>query len=180
MDQIPICETLDNWIEIDPFLKQMITGDEKWVTYYNIVRKRRGQSNWKGIIYYELLPYEQTLNPDIYCHQLDRLKLAINQKWPELANTRGIVFHQDNDRPHMPAVTHQKLRELGWEVLMHLPYSPNLAQSNYHLFLEFQNFPSDKNLGSKKYCENRLLEFFANRDQDFYERDIMELPLKWQ
>ncbi|GFV85063.1 putative DD34D transposase [Trichonephila clavipes] len=26
--------------EIDPFLKRMVTGDEKWVTYYNIVRKR--------------------------------------------------------------------------------------------------------------------------------------------
>ncbi|GFX55469.1 hypothetical protein TNCV_267571 [Trichonephila clavipes] len=26
--------------EIDPFLKRMLTEDEKWVTYYNIVRKR--------------------------------------------------------------------------------------------------------------------------------------------
>ncbi|GFS72275.1 hypothetical protein TNCV_1826951 [Trichonephila clavipes] len=26
--------------EIDSFLKQMVTGNEKWVTYDNIVRKR--------------------------------------------------------------------------------------------------------------------------------------------
>ncbi|GFX26948.1 hypothetical protein TNCV_1841201 [Trichonephila clavipes] len=26
--------------EIDPFLKHMVTGDEKWVTYFNNVRKR--------------------------------------------------------------------------------------------------------------------------------------------
>ena len=26
--------------EFDPFLKQMITGDEKWVVYNNVVRKR--------------------------------------------------------------------------------------------------------------------------------------------
>ncbi|GFW75494.1 mariner transposase [Trichonephila clavipes] len=38
--------------------------------------------DWKGIIYYELLPNGQTLNSDLYCQQLDRLKLAIDQKWP--------------------------------------------------------------------------------------------------
>ncbi|GFX18694.1 uncharacterized protein TNCV_3018521 [Trichonephila clavipes] len=39
MDRISICETLAKWNEIDPFLKRMMTGDEKWVTYDNIVRK---------------------------------------------------------------------------------------------------------------------------------------------
>ncbi|GFU32659.1 hypothetical protein TNCV_4709511 [Trichonephila clavipes] len=41
-------------------------------------------------------------------------------------------------------------------------------------------FLSDKKLGSREDCENRLLEFLANKDQDFYERGIMKLPLKWQ
>ncbi|KAL6420427.1 hypothetical protein ACFW04_014434 [Cataglyphis niger] len=132
------------------------------------------------IIYYELLPYGQTLNSDLYCQQLDRLKIAIDQKRPELANRRGVVFHQDNARPHTSTVTRQKLRELGWEVLMHPPYSPDLAPSDYHLFLALQNFFNDKKLVSREDCENRLLEFFANREQDFYERGIMKLPLKWQ
>ncbi|GFX27759.1 hypothetical protein TNCV_3662461 [Trichonephila clavipes] len=34
-----ICEALAKRNEIDPFLKRMVTGDEKWVSYYNIVRK---------------------------------------------------------------------------------------------------------------------------------------------
>ncbi|GFW20056.1 histone-lysine N-methyltransferase SETMAR [Trichonephila clavipes] len=37
MDRISICEALAKQNEIDPFLKRMVTGDEKWVTYYNIV-----------------------------------------------------------------------------------------------------------------------------------------------
>ncbi|GFV26187.1 mariner transposase [Trichonephila clavipes] len=57
--------------------------------------------HWKEIIYYELLPYGQTLNSDLYCQQLDCLKLAIYQKRPELANRRGVVFHQENTRPHV-------------------------------------------------------------------------------
>ncbi|GFW38077.1 histone-lysine N-methyltransferase SETMAR [Trichonephila clavipes] len=104
MDRISICEALVKRNEIDPFLKQMVTGDEKWVTYDNIVRKRswlkRGETaqtvaklglatrkvllciwwDWKGIIYYELLACSQTLNSDL-CQQLDRLKLAIDQNW---------------------------------------------------------------------------------------------------
>ena len=104
----------------------------------------------------------------------------IDQKRPELANRKGVVFHQDNARPHTSIVTRQKLRELGWQVLMHPPYSPDLAPSDYHLFLALQNFFSDKKLASREECENQLLEFFANKDQDFYERGIMKLPLKWQ
>ncbi|GFV28769.1 mariner transposase [Trichonephila clavipes] len=80
MDRISICEALAKRNEIVPFLKRMVTGDEKCVTYDNIVQKRswskRGEAaqmvakpgltsrkvllciwwDWKGIIYYELLP----------------------------------------------------------------------------------------------------------------------------
>ncbi|GFV99515.1 mariner Mos1 transposase [Trichonephila clavipes] len=121
----------------------------------------------------------QTLNSDIYCQQLNPLKLAIDQKRPELANRRGVEFHEDNARTHTSVVTCQKLWELGWEVLMHPPYSPELAPSDYHLFPTLKNFLSDKKLVSREDCENRLLEFFANKDQNFYERSIMKLPLKW-
>ncbi|GFU87812.1 histone-lysine N-methyltransferase SETMAR [Trichonephila clavipes] len=87
---------------------------------------------------------------------------------------------QDNARPHTSVVIRQNLRELGWEVLMHPPYSPELAPSDYHLFLVLQNFLSDKKLGSREDWENRLTAVFANKGQDFYERGIMKLPLKWQ
>ncbi|GFY14763.1 histone-lysine N-methyltransferase SETMAR [Trichonephila clavipes] len=93
---------------------------------------------------------------------------------------KEVVFHQDNARPHTSVVTCQKLWELDWECLMHPPNSPNLAPSDYPPFLALQNFLSDKKLGSREDCENRLLEFFANKDQDFYESSIMKLILKWQ
>ncbi|GFU52258.1 putative DD34D transposase [Trichonephila clavipes] len=76
----------------------------------------------------------QTLNSGIYCQQLDRLKLVTDQKRPALANRRGVVFHQDNVRPHMSVVIRQKLWKLGWKVLMHPPYIPDQAPNDYHLF----------------------------------------------
>ncbi|GFX48747.1 mariner Mos1 transposase [Trichonephila clavipes] len=186
MDRNSICEALAKCNEIDPFIKRIVTGDEKWVTYDSIVRKlswsKHGEVaqtvtkpgltdrkvllciwwDWNRITYYELLPYDQTLNSDLYCQPLDHLKPAIDQKRPELANRRSVVFHQDNTRPHMPVVTRQYPRKLGWEVLMHPPYSSDQAPSDCPLFLALQNLLSDKKLESIKDCANRLLEFFAN------------------
>lgn len=123
MYRISICESLLNRNKIDPFLKRIVTGDEKWVTYENVRRQKSWSKanevaqtvakpgltarklllcvwwDWQGIIYYELLPYGQTINSTLYCNQLDRLKLAIEQKRPALINRRGIMFHQDNARP---------------------------------------------------------------------------------
>ncbi|GFY00847.1 putative DD34D transposase [Trichonephila clavipes] len=120
MYQISISEALVKRNEIDTFLKRMVTGDVKSVSYDNIVRKR----SWSkcdeaaqmvakpGLISRKC----QTLNSDVYCQQLERLKLVIDQKRPELANRSGVVFHQDNARPHTSVVTHQKLWELDWKV----------------------------------------------------------------
>ncbi|GFW86432.1 transposase [Trichonephila clavipes] len=106
---------------------------------------------------------------DFYCQQVNCLKLVTDQKRPELASRRGVGFHQDNGTPHTFIVTRQTLCELGRKVSMHPPYSPDLSSNDYYLFLALQNFQSDKKLGSREDCENRLLEFFANKDQDIYE-----------
>ncbi|GFV79452.1 mariner Mos1 transposase [Trichonephila clavipes] len=183
MDRISICEALAKRKEMDPFLKRMCGEAAQTVAKPELTARKVLLCiswDWKGIIYYELLPYGQTLNLDLYCQQLDRLKLVIDQKRPEWVNRRGVVFHQDNARPHTYVVTRQKLCELGWEVLMHPPYSPDLAPRDNHLFLALQNLLSDKKLGSREDCENRLLEFWANKDQGFHERGIIKLPLKWQ
>ena len=43
LDRLNICDTLLKRNEIEPFLIRIITGDEKWVKYENIVRKK----SWK-------------------------------------------------------------------------------------------------------------------------------------
>ncbi|XP_014484313.1 PREDICTED: histone-lysine N-methyltransferase SETMAR-like, partial [Dinoponera quadriceps] len=40
LDRIDACDSLLKRNEIDPFFKQMVTGNEKWVTYENNNRKR--------------------------------------------------------------------------------------------------------------------------------------------
>ncbi|GFX20273.1 histone-lysine N-methyltransferase SETMAR [Trichonephila clavipes] len=118
MDRISICETPAKQNEIDPFLKRVVSGEEKWVTYDNIVRKR----SWSK-----------------HCEAAETVA-----KNP---GRRGVVFHQDNAKPHTSVVTRQKLWELDWKVLMHPPYSPDMAPNDYPLSLALPNFQSDKKLG---------------------------------
>ncbi|QQP54762.1 Transposase, partial [Caligus rogercresseyi] len=188
MDQISICESVLNRNKIDPLLKRMVTGDEMWVAYDNVKRKRSwsnpgepaakpGLMVRKVLLQSSTMSYGQTLNSDLYCPTIGPFE---GSNRPALVNRRGIVFHQDNARPHTSLVTRHKLWELSWEVLMHPTYSPDLAPSDNYLFLSMANDFGGEKFASRKACENLPTHFFANRDEDFYERGIMKLTSKWQ
>ena len=139
-----------------------MTGNEKWILYNNTKWKRsrdKGneplptttkvslrpkkmmlclQQDWKGVLYYELLLENQTISSK-YCSQLDQLKAARDKKCPELVNRKCILFQQDNARSHVSLVAKQKLFQLGWEVLIHLPYSSDIKPSYFHLSWSLQN-----------------------------------------
>ena len=136
--------------------------------------------HWKEIVHHELLEPGQTINSTLYYQQLMRLKQTIKKKRPELINKKGVVFHHDNARPYISLVTRQKLRELGWEVLMHPPYSPDLALSDYHLFRSLKNSFNGVKLASNEAYENHSVQFSAQKSQKFYSDRIMTLPEKWQ
>nr|XP_032523663.1 uncharacterized protein LOC116774984 [Danaus plexippus plexippus] len=66
-------------------------------------------------------------------------------------------YKKDNARQHTSLMTRQKLQELGWEVLSHPPYySPDIAPSDYQLFLSMANALDGVKLNSKEVCEKWL------------------------
>ena len=138
-------------------------GNEKWILFNNVEWKRSWDKwneppsatpkaglhpkkvmlciwwDWMGVLYNELLPENQTISSKKYCSQLDQLKAALNEKSPESVDRKSIIFHQDNVRPHVSLMTRQKSLQLGWEVLIPPPYSPDIEPSNFHLFWSLQN-----------------------------------------
>ena len=83
-----------------------------------------------------------------------KLDKDIKEKRPELATRKGLIFHQDNARPHTSFVTRKKLLELGWEVMPHPSYSPDLATSNYNLFRPLPNHLNGKTFHSNEAVKN--------------------------
>ena len=55
--------------------------------------------DWKSVVFFELLPRNQTINSDVYC-QLNKFEAAIKEKGPELVNRKGVMFHHDYATPH--------------------------------------------------------------------------------
>ena len=139
----------------DPFLKRIITGDEIWIFYNSFVRKwswsKRDEPpqttskaelhqkkiirsvwwDWKGVVFFELLPRNQTINSDVYCRQLNKLNAVVKEKRPELVSCKGVIFHDDNVTPHTYLATRQKLLRLFWKwcYLQHIALTLHLCRT---------------------------------------------------
>ena len=105
--RINSCNLLKKCNENDTFLKRLITDDEKWVVYNNIKRKRSWSRprepaqttskeglllvwwDYKGIVYFELLPPNRMINSVVYIEQLTKLNNAVEGKRPELTNRKS-------------------------------------------------------------------------------------------
>ncbi|KAK6760959.1 hypothetical protein RB195_022143 [Necator americanus] len=137
-------------------------------------------SVWRGVhgIYrFELLPDSTTVTAEVYCAQLQRLAENIRKEHPKLDNVR--LLH-DNARPHIAKKTSQKILELGWEVLPHLPHNPDLAPSDYHLFRSLQHHLEEKQYDDRDHLENDLRAFFTSESPEFYAKGIGDLVRRWQ
>lgn len=87
----------------------------------------------QGVLLVDFLPRGQTINTNSYCETRKKLRSAIKNKRRGMLS-RGIVFIHDNARSHTANVTKQLHADFAWEQFNRLPYSPDLALSDFHLF----------------------------------------------
>jgi histone-lysine N-methyltransferase SETMAR len=86
-----------------------------------------------GILLIDYHPKGQTINLEYYSSLLVQLKDILKEKrhWQV---TKGVLFLHNNTQAHRALATMKKLAYLGFQCLVHPPYSPDLAPSEYHLF----------------------------------------------
>ncbi|CAD5205723.1 unnamed protein product [Bursaphelenchus okinawaensis] len=135
----------------EEFLDRIVTIEEKWISFNNTRRStswcKRGEAPkpvpkpelhekklmvtvwWcsSGVIQYDFMKPGQSITADTYCAQIDKLRHNL----PTMVRRRGPIILQDNARPHAAKKTVAKFRELGYEVLEHSPYSPDLAPRTF-------------------------------------------------
>jgi len=139
------------------FLSQLVTMEETWLYHYDLETKQQSvewqhsglprpkkfrvqKSTGKVLasIFWDqdgilLIEKGRTINAEYYTSLLLQLKDILKEKCCEKV-TKGVLFLHDNALAHRALATQKKLACLGFHCLDHSPYSPDLAQSDYHRF----------------------------------------------
>ena len=93
-----------------------------------------------------------------------------------------MLFRHENAPAHTSAIAAAKLFDLQYEILLHPPYSPDLAPSDYFLFPNMKSW-----LGSKRFSSNEDIiaatnEYFEGFDKNYFIKGIKTLEYcynKW-
>ncbi|KAJ4450280.1 hypothetical protein ANN_01700 [Periplaneta americana] len=186
----------------DEFLDSIVTGDETWISHSTPETKQQSMhwrhsgspvrtkfkqtlSVWKvmctvfwdrkGILLIDFLPRGETVNADHYCETLRKLRRAIQNKMCGML-TAGVVLLHDNARPHTARRTAAVLTKFGWELFVHPPYSPDLAPSDFHVFLHLKKFlSSGERFGNDEELKTSVTRWFHSQAAEFYDRGIQKL-----
>jgi histone-lysine N-methyltransferase SETMAR len=111
------------------------------------VKKIMASNFWdrKGILLVNFMHPGATINATAYCDTFTQLQRAIQNKRRGMLS-RGMCLLHDNTRPHSMHVTTVLLEKFKWDTLDHPLHSPDLASSDYHMFLRLK-----KHLVGKKF-----------------------------
>ncbi|GFV52616.1 mariner Mos1 transposase [Trichonephila clavipes] len=145
------------------FLSQIVTGDETWVSYDTPESKQQS------------MEYRHTSSPtrvkpkhNLTPRKIMKLRCAIQNKRRGFLS-KGVVFLHDTN------VTKTLLRGFDWDVFDHPPYSPDLAPSDFHLFLHLKSFLAGKHFNNDKELKENVSNWLKTKAATFYEEGIEKL-----
>ena len=93
-------------------------------------KKKIMVTNWWSaacLIHYSFLNPSITITSKKYAQQIDEMYQKLQHLQPALINRKGPILLHDNAQLHITQPMLQKLNKLGYEVLPHVPYSPDLS-----------------------------------------------------
>ncbi|GFW82751.1 mariner Mos1 transposase [Trichonephila clavipes] len=168
-----VCEILLARDKRKSYLHFIVTGDEKWIYFENPKcnrsyvdpgqpSKSTARPNRFGrktmvppdprkytAIYYELLKPGETVNTDRYKQELLNLNDAVLENREQYKKRQHkVIFLDDNAPNHCAKLTKDIVKALGWELLAHAAYSPDLAPSDYNLFASLGHALADQRFTS--------------------------------
>ena len=92
----------------------------------------------KGFVHKEFVPPGQKVNVTFYVEILKRLRENVRRKRPDQWRNNTWLLHHENAPAHAVFLTRRFLTDNNMTVVLHPPYSPDLAPSDFFLFPELK------------------------------------------
>lgn len=191
----------------DDLFSHIVTGDETWISYTNAESKQQSmqwrhssspkpkkfkQSPYssrkmmatvfwdeKGVILVDFMERGSTITADVYCETLTKMKRAIqNRRRGKLSS--GVILLHDNARPHTAALTKKKIQDFRWELFDHPPYSPDLAPSDYFLFLHLKKWLGGQRFENDEELKTAVVNWFNSQAANFYAEGLRKLVQRYE
>ena len=90
---------------------------------------------------------------------------------PNLKMNKVLLQH-DNAQPHTSIRTRKAITSFGWTIMPHLPYSPDLAPSDYHLFGAMKDALRGKHYGNDKKIKTGVKNWLCKQLPEFHKTGI--------
>ena len=95
------------------------------------------------------------------------------QAWK--TDTLGVLILQDNAPTHMSQVAMTAMNECGFEILLHPPYFPDMAPSDFYLLPKLKSHLRGTQYGSNECAIEAVNEYFWDQEKAFYFKGIRKL-----
>lgn len=187
------------------FLRRFVTVDETWIHHHTPETKEQSKQ-WvssgerapkkakvglsankvmatvfwdvRGVIHIDYLEKGKTITGEYYAELLERFDTDLKNKRPHLAKKK-VLLHQDNARVHTCVVSMAKIHKLGYELLPHPAYSPDLAPCDYFLFPNLKKWLGGKRFRSNEEVIAETNDYFESLEGNYYLEGINKLERRW-
>jgi histone-lysine N-methyltransferase SETMAR len=189
------------------FFERLIAVDETWI-HHEEVESKMGSKQWcrhnegpplkamrspsagkvmatvffdeKGVILIDYLAEGATINSAYYADLLrGSLRQALWKKRPGAVEKIPLILH-DNARPHTAKHTLDIISDLGWQILPHPPYSPDLSPCDFFLFSHMKNSIRGRRFASTTEIKNHFQQWFTSQEETFYRDGIRALQHRYE
>ena len=144
------------------------------------VRKIMATVFWdsKGILLIDSLERGLTVIANAYYETVRKIRRAIQNKIRGMLSS-GIVLLHDNARPHTAARTAQCCNNIAGKFLTTRPTAPDLAPSDYHLFMHLKKWLSSQSFEDDDRMKTGVTTWFKSLAADF-DTGIRKLVPRYQ
>jgi hypothetical protein len=85
------------------------------------------------------------------------------------------MLHHDNECPHTATRTRALFAHSNWELFDHLPYSPDLAPSDNHLFTYVKKWLESQRFNNNEELMEGVKTWLSSQATDFFDKGIQKL-----